>query len=460
MILVAGLAVAGLAGIAAAFYFSIRPGSSRAPAAGPGQAGADRLPESRSRTAPGSSDRPARSASSARPPGPAGRPASRTGPRPVADGSAGSREDQGRPASGHRTPPAVSPARTRTAGPPAEPGPGRHAPAARPHAAPAPAASVPVPAMAADGMNGTPAGPRPGSGPAARPSPVAGTADAVGAAGTGVAPRSRRRVGWHKAADVDEELWPAEAFGGVTDEQFWDDLAADKPLATTARTAQPDSGSGRRRPTSTALPDGRPEGSGAYLRSRPGPADRTAIRPSRAAARPSSTATQPSPTAAQPNYSAAQPSPDATRPSPVATRPNHAARQPADSRGRSHAAAADYGGTGISVDEDPLTSPAYSLRPKGPVGCHSHQPSRGSRDLSWEQYEAVISQSTQPYNGPIQLMNTPPYGEAYGRGNPGDSGRPNGTWSHVQQGSSGRGGSWAPRHAYRPASGYRDPYDP
>ena len=51
--------------------------------------------------------------------------------------------------------------------------------------------------------------------------------------------RSRRRVGWRKGSDVDEELWPADSFGGVSDEQFWDDLAADKPLATTARAAQP-----------------------------------------------------------------------------------------------------------------------------------------------------------------------------------------------------------------------------
>ena len=38
-----------------------------------------------------------------------------------------------------------------------------------------------------------------------------------------------------------------EAFGGVRDEQFWDDLAADKPLATTARTAQPGTAAGAAR---------------------------------------------------------------------------------------------------------------------------------------------------------------------------------------------------------------------
>src|SRR5579872_4322416 len=56
------------------------------------------------------------------------------------------------------------------------------------------------------------------------------------------------RVGWLRRTDVDEEMWPAEAFGGVSDEQFWDDLSSDKPLATKARTAQPDGDSRRRVP--------------------------------------------------------------------------------------------------------------------------------------------------------------------------------------------------------------------
>src|SRR2546423_4714503 len=50
------------------------------------------------------------------------------------------------------------------------------------------------------------------------------------------------RRGFRKGADLDEEMWPAESFGGVSDEQFWDDLASDKPLATTARTAQQEAG--------------------------------------------------------------------------------------------------------------------------------------------------------------------------------------------------------------------------
>jgi hypothetical protein len=55
------------------------------------------------------------------------------------------------------------------------------------------------------------------------------------------------RVGWRRSADVDAEMWPEEGFGGVSDEQFWDDLASDKPLTTTARTAQPDGGPPRSR---------------------------------------------------------------------------------------------------------------------------------------------------------------------------------------------------------------------
>src|SRR5947209_16369850 len=37
-------------------------------------------------------------------------------------------------------------------------------------------------------------------------------------AGSSETAKARKRVGWRKGADVDEELWPAEAFGGVTDE--------------------------------------------------------------------------------------------------------------------------------------------------------------------------------------------------------------------------------------------------
>ena len=212
-------------------------------------------------------------------------------------------------------------------------------------------------------------------------------------------PRSRRRVGWRKGTDVDEELWPSEAFGGVTDEQFWDDLAADKPLATTARSAQPET-SARRPPNVGPLPDlhpaGRPlpdlrpvddrsredgrrpasDGPGTHPQPRLGPDDRTAIQP---AMQP---AVQPAATAA----TATQPYPTATQPTRTATQPVRAAQQPAGSRGRSRAT--------ISADEDPLTSPAYSLRAKGSVDGRSRRP----RDLSREQYEAAVTQETQTFS--------------------------------------------------------------
>jgi hypothetical protein len=156
-------------------------------------------------------------------------------------------------------------------------------------------------------------------------------------------------MAWRKGADVDQELWPAEAFGGVSDEQFWDDMAADKPLATTARTAQPDGAARRRRPNAGPLPELRPGD------------NRTEMRPVRAAAQPSPNATQPSP--------------NATQPSPNATQPVRAAYQ------------------GAGMDEDPLTSPAYSLRPK----ARSHQLSRRS-DLTRAQYEAATSQDTQTFS--------------------------------------------------------------
>ena len=220
MILVAGLAIAGLAGIAAAFYFSMRPDGSRARTVpgsrvrGPVQTGESRRPASRSRTSrtpTGGSERSARPARSARSAGGAssgsGRALDRSGssrPSTVIDFTGPQRvlEDPEPAVTGHRA---------------------RYEP-------------------------GDPA----------------------------ATSRSRRRVGWRKGSDVDEELWPVEAFGGVSDEQFWDDLATDKPLATTARTAQsatartaqPDTAAKRRPPTT---------GPGTHPQPRLGPDDRTAI---------------------------------------------------------------------------------------------------------------------------------------------------------------------------------------
>jgi hypothetical protein len=206
-------------------------------------------------------------------------------------------------------------------------------------------------------------------------------------------------MAWRKGADVDQELWPAEAFGGVSDEQFWDDLAADKPLATTARTAQSDSAA-RRRPNAGPLPDLRPVDG------------RTAMQPVQSGMQPSAATAQLPPVSAQlppvsaqlPPVSAQLPPvpppayPAATQASSIATQPARAAYQPAESRGRSRGdsggfRAAGIGAAGIGPEEDPLTSPKYSLRPK----ARSHQSSRRP-DLTREQYEAATTQETQTFS--------------------------------------------------------------
>ena len=67
------------------------------------------------------------------------------------------------------------------------------------------------------------------------------------------------------------------------------------------------------------------------------------------------------------------------------TQPVRAAQPPAGSRGRSRAV--------ISADEDPLTSPAYSLRAKGSVDGRSRRPDPGR-----EQYDAAVAQETQAFS--------------------------------------------------------------
>ncbi len=450
MILVAGLAVAGLVGIAAAFYFSVRPSGSRIRGAGPGRTGAGRT----THPPAGSSARSARSTS----------PAARsTGQSVLME----PQDDPGHAAAARRTRHGASHAPARAPGLPAEPGTGRQAPSVL-----APAPAVPVAAMAASGVNGAPGLPKAGSQPATL---LADPADAGDAAQT---PRSRRRVGWRKGAEVDQELWPTEAFGGVTDEQFWDDLAADKPLATTARIAQPDSASGSR-PNSAS-------------RSQPDSAPRR--RPPGAVSPPDGRDGLPGPRS---DWTAAQPA-------RIATRAAHAARRPAESWGLPLAGTAGSAGSGVSTDEDPLTSPAYSLRPKGAVDGRSYQSSRRSKDHSREQYEAAMSGGhrsdplrpdgywsgsagspgsvgtipaaayrpspasadiadypypERSYGGSIQSINTPPF-EPYGYGNPaglvGDPRRPNGTRGYGQPG--GRSVNRGSPYAYPPAAGFRDPH--
>jgi hypothetical protein len=460
MFLVAGLAVAGLAGIAAAFYFSIRSGNrgnKRPRSAGSDRADAGRLPGSRS----GRTPRPDRTEN--------GRQATdgSTGPDPVPDFG-----DQVL-VSGRRGAPGGS----------ATPGGGRR-PSAR-------TGEPPVSQRLGDHAAG-------GAAKTAKP----------------------RRRGFRKGADLDEELWPAESFGGVSDEQFWDDMASDKPLTTTARTAQQDPGT-RNRPFDAgpatdpqAVPargddrkrdsvtrddrhrgegrrgeDSHGAGSGAYPgpRTAPNPAaERTAIQPAYAATQPVQSMTQPVQSMTQPVQSMTQPvqsmtsqRPDATRPvrppagtsQPIsaASQPRGAATQPAEPRRRRPS----------SAEEDPLTSAAFSLRSSGPVDGRS---SLRARDTTRNQYDAGGSgpgsagsyggTSPYPYATPshgdpssvTQTMNTPPYGENYGYGSGGPASqaveppRQNGTRRHARPDGLGDGTRAArqeyPREARQATGGY------
>jgi len=362
MILVAGLAIAGLAGIVAAFYFSVRPGGSRVQtAAGPGRAGAGRGGGSRP-----SSSRAAGSPSSAR-----------------SASSVSRREDSG------------SLVADRGAGREATTGP----------------------------MRGASTGPMAAAG--SLPEAPAGRRADAGRAGATETSRARRRMGWRNGADVDEELWPIEAFGGVSDEQFWDDLAADGPLATTARTAQAGSGPSRR------------PAEAAYIPPRPAATDRTAVQRAvhsvHAAAAPAPVHTQPHPVVSRPPQAAAPPA--------------RAAYQPAESRGRR---TAEVGGPG--PDEDPLTSPAYSLRAKGAVDGHSGQPSNRSRNMTREQreqYETALSQEIQAFlTGRATEARPDPL-------RPGRHAAP--PAAHASPGPSHGKPS---RSTSRPRNGYRDPVSP
>ncbi len=270
------------------------------------------------------------------------------------------------------------------------------------------------------------------------------------AAADGDPARSRRRMGFRKGAHLDEELWPTETFGGVSDEQFWDDLAADKPLTTTARIAQQDPGTRKQEPGTRKRPLGtgqaadpqaprangagraraerareergrdngrRGGGSGAYPESRSGPNPAT----ERSMIQPAYAATQPAPTMASQVPTMAPQMPGAT--------------QPTETRGRRRAS---------SAEEDPLTSAAFALRASGPVDGRSSLRSGGSHSggsRSGGDYSGTASYSPAggSYRDPspaTQVMATPPHGENYGYGSrnaipPRDGrDRPNGTRNH------------------------------
>jgi hypothetical protein len=300
-------------------------------------------------------------------------------------------------------------------------------------------------------------------------------------------------VGFRKGTDVDEELWPAESFGGVSDEQFWNDLASDKPLTTTARTAQQDPGA-RNRPFEAAPPTA----------ARPSASRPSAARPPvpgpPAATQPVQNMKSQGPGATQPVRAATGPSPLRSAPSQPVNAPSQAvsaAAPPAEPRGRRRASRSD--------DEDPLTSAAFSLRSSGPVDGRS---SRRSRDTTRDQYDAVAqetqtfsaaeteaasggypggvppfrqsessaggrspsSYSGTSYDDPssvTQAMNTPPYGETYGYGSGGSPAqapqpdaprRQNGTRSHARHSGTGEATRAArqtyPQDAHQGTGGY------
>jgi hypothetical protein len=423
MFLVAGLAVAGLVGIAAAFYFSIRPGNS-------GKKRGSRVqPDRTSHTRP---DRYQVNDSSPNRGRTAGRAATTrnyraaersTGPNAVPDHRGAGRSRARRPeADADRWAPEVE-------------APALHADRWDPEPEDA---GLPVAATAAGPMDGATRAARGSSRPGSRRAAAEADAEQDGAA------KSKRRSGWLKRGDIDEELWPTEAFG-VSDEQFWDDMASDKPLATTARTAQPDSGSRRRPPDAVPLAglgdtqvmgdrrgrgsdSGRGSASGRGVdngRGRDnrrggsaGPQYQTGPQQAQTGPRPYRTGPQPAQAQAQagPNYQTGPqqaqtgpqpyqtgpqpyqtaPQPYQTGPEPYQTGPQQAQTGPQPA----YASASDRTETRRrSREEDPLTSAAFSLRTSGPVDGRSYQQaSRRSRDLSREQYEAAVSQDTQTFS--------------------------------------------------------------
>ena len=309
-------------------------------------------------------------------------------------------------------------------------------------------------------------------------------------------------MGFRKGADVDEELWPADSFGGVSDEQFWDDMASDKPLTTTARTAQQDPGT-RNRPFNALPPSAAAPPVATPPMAKPPVAKPPVAKPPVAkppvATQPVQTMAPQVPGATQPVRIAAGTSPLTSAPSQPMSAPSQpmsapsqpmsVAAQPAEPRGRRRASRSD--------DEDPLTSAAFSLRSSGPVDGRS---SRRSRDTTRDQYAAAAqetrtfsaaeteaasggypggvppfrqsesagarspsSYSGTAYGGPssvTQAMNTPPYGENYEYGSggpptaqPDDPRRQNGARSHARHGGTGEA-TRAGRQAY-PQDGYQ-----
>jgi hypothetical protein len=213
------------------------------------------------------------------------------------------------------------------------------------------------------------------------------------------------RVGWLRRNDVDSEMWPEEQFGGVSDEQFWDDLSADKPLANTARTAQPD---GESRPRLEQRP-ARPGQSrlGPLPGSAPGsaPADRA---PDRAGDR---TMAQPAIQAATQAFPAVSPAagqPAAgsrTGPQPAYTSPQSAHTGPQPAYG---ASPSSYGGA-----QSAYTGPQSAYSGTGPqpayTGSHSGpQPLRPATSRGGQPQSYPQSQHLPPAQSPPPAQSMPP----------------------------------------------------
>jgi hypothetical protein len=508
MFLVAGLAVAGLVGIAAAFYFSIRSGNR----------GGKRLRSTRpDLSRPNLNSHPRRTSDDGRPV---------TTFRPAAS-------PKPRRAEAARTAETVGARRLAdTQALPEDPWPG-DAEAGNPW---------PDDAWPDDPASDDPTATDPKLGTAAREAgetrPIAKTAAAREAREA----KPRRRKGFRKGADLDEELWPAESFGGVSDEQFWDDLASDKPLASTARTAQQEPPSRNRLsgpapgaglitgsagdpapgldtgpatgPQAVQAPAGdrkRDErGPGGGRRGRyPAPravsdptAERTAIQPSYAATQPVQAMKPPLPGATQPVRVAASSSqpmdatsrPGTTQPREAVTAPRGAAAQPREAvtapRGTAaqpreavtppRGTPAQPRGAGTqptetrrrrpsSAEEDPLTSAAFSLRPSGPVdGRSSLRARNGSADrydTGTSPYPHSAPSYADPSSSATQTMSTPPYGQSYGYGNgspaapAGEPRRRNGNGGHARPEDPGDGARPArqanPRGSHQATGSYR-----
>ena len=136
------------------------------------------------------------------------------------------------------------------------------------------------------------------------------------------------RVGWLRRNDVDSEMWPEESFGGVSDEQFWDDLSSDKPLASTARTAHSDSEPAARPEPRAGRPGQARLGPSRGAAQGPSPASRAADRPGdRTAAQPVlQSGTQPPHSQATQAFPAAAQLPSGPRTGPL---PAYTGQQPA-----------------------------------------------------------------------------------------------------------------------------------